>query len=126
MLQHYRKYIYLAIAIAVGLTLYRFSPTAYWFWPKCPFKLITGLNCPACGIQRFIHAFTNGHFTEALAYNYFLVYALPYAFCLVVAYYLPDCRLKRRMQDIFEGRTAVGIYIATFSVWLVARNILGI
>ena len=73
-----KRYLYLVIIIAVGLTLYFVNPTAYWFWPKCPFKLLTGLSCPACGIQRFIHAMTNGHFREAIAYNYFLVYALPY------------------------------------------------
>lgn len=60
------KYTFLALALAVGLILYRFSPTAYWFWPKCPVKLITGLSCPACGIQRFIHALTNGNVREKL------------------------------------------------------------
>ena len=126
MSQLYRKYAYLALALAVGLILYRFSPTAYWFWPKCPFRLITGLSCPACGIQRFVHAFTNGHISEAIAYNYFLVYALPYVACLVATYYMPDGRLKRRMEGVFESRTAVGIYIVMFCVWLVVRNILGI
>ena len=120
------KYTFLALALAVGLILYRFSPTAYWFWPKCPVKLITGLSCPACGIQRFIHALTNGNVREALAYNYYLVYALPYAMCVVTAYYLPQSRLKDRMTEIFEGKTAVWLYIITFCIWFVFRNIRGI
>jgi len=112
--------------LAVGLILYRFSPTAYWFWPKCPVKLITRLSCPACGIQRFIHALTNGNVREALAYNYYLVYALPYAMCVVTAYYLPKSRIKDRMTEIFEGKTAVWLYIITFCIWFVVRNILDI
>lgn len=120
------KYTFLALALAVGLILYRFSPTAYWFWPKCPVKLITRLSCPACGIQRFIHALTNGNVREALAYNYYLVYALPYAMCVVMAYYLPQSRIKDRMTEIFEGKTAVWLYIITFCIWFVVRNILDI
>ena len=99
------KYTFLALALAVGLILYRFSPTAYWFWPKCPVKLIT---------------------REALAYNYYLVYALPYAMCVVTAYYLPKSRIKDRMTEIFEGKTAVWLYIITFCIWFVVRNILDI
>lgn len=121
-----KRYIYLIIIIAVGLTLYRFSPTAYWFWPKCPLRLITGLSCPACGIQRFIHAFTNGHFREAVAYNYYLIYALPYTACVVATYLMPASQLKDRMETIFEGRTAIGIYVVSFCAWLVVRNILDI
>lgn len=120
------KYIYLALALAVVLVLYRFSPTAYWFWPKCPVKLITGLSCPACGIQRFVHAMTNGNVREAVSYNYYLIYALPYTLCIVVAYYLPQSRLKDRMKEIFEGKIAVGLYVITFCVWFVVRNILEI
>ena len=120
------KYAFLAVALTVGLILYRFSPTDYWFWPKCPVKLITGLSCPACGIQRFIHALTNGNVKEALAYNYYLIYAIPYTLCVVTTYYLPQSRLKDRMTEVFEGKTAVWLCIITFCIWFVVRNILDI
>lgn len=63
---------------------------------------------------------------EALAYNYYLIYALPYALCVVAAYYLPQSRLKNRMTEIFEGKTAVLLYVTTFCIWFVVRNILDI
>ncbi|WP_295367263.1 DUF2752 domain-containing protein [uncultured Prevotella sp.] len=88
--------------------------------------MITGLSCPACGIQRFVHAMTNGNVREAVSYNYYLIYALPYTLCIVVAYYLPQSRLKDRMKEIFEGKIAVGLYVITFCVWFVVRNILEI
>lgn len=118
-----KRYVYLIIIIAVGLTLYRFSPTAYWFWPKCPLRLMTGLSCPACGIQRFIHAFANGHFKEAIAYNYYLVYALPYTIMLILIYYLPDSPLKQRLTGIFECKKAIWLYVVTFCLWFVIRNL---
>ena len=108
------------------MTLYFVNPTTYWFWPKCPFKLLTGLSCPACGIQRFIHAMTNGHFREAIAYNYFLVYALPYIVAIIATFLMPASRLKELMQKIFENKFAIWLYIATFCAWFAIRNILKI
>lgn len=87
---------------------------------------MTGLSCPACGIQRFVHAFTNGRFAEAIAYNYYLVYALPYALIIAIIYFLPGSRLKQQMGDVFESKPAIWLYVVTFCIWFVVRNILGI
>lgn len=114
------------MAIVAGWVLARYNPAAYWFWPKCPVKLLTGLNCPACGIQRFVHAAANGHLAEALAYNYYLVYALPYTLLVVAIYFLPPSKLRQRMADVFESRCAIGLYVVSYCVWFVVRNLLGL
>ena len=80
------KYTYLLIVIVALSLLYTFNPSNYWFWPKCPFKLITTLSCPACGIQRFLHALTNGDVLKACHYNYYLIYALPYTLIIIATY----------------------------------------
>lgn len=116
----------LSLILIAGLALYVFNPANYWFWPKCPIKLLTGLNCPACGIQRFIHALVNGHFTAAIAYNYYLVYALPYAVALAGIYLLPDSVAKDRLTGIFQSKTAIWLYVVSFCLWFVIRNILNI
>ncbi|MES5006145.1 DUF2752 domain-containing protein [Prevotella disiens] len=69
--------IFLGILI-IGVGLYYFNPTQCWFAPKCPVKFLTGWSCPACGMQRFIHALLHGNFKEAINYNYYLLYVLPY------------------------------------------------
>lgn len=120
------KYTYLILGIVALALLYVFNPSSYWFWPKCPMRLITHLSCPACGIQRFLHALTNGDVKGACHYNYFLIYALPYTLIIVLIYYLPSGRLKDRMAHIFEGKTATWIYVISFSIWFVVRNILNI
>lgn len=120
------KYTYLLIVIVALSLLYSFNPNNYWFWPKCPFKLITTLSCPACGIQRFLHALTNGDVLKACHYNYYLIYALPYTFIVIVTYYLPNGKLKEKMTSIFEGKIAVWIYVYSFCIWFVLRNILNI
>lgn len=115
-----------AITATAGLALYRFNPADFWFWPKCPVKLLTGLNCPACGIQRFVHALANGHPSEAIAYNYYLAYALPYTIAVAGIRMLPHSRLKERLTGIFQSQTAIWLYIVSFCVWFAVRNILKI
>ena len=43
----------------------------------CPFKKITGLRCPGCGISRMLVAMSKGHFSEAFGYNQVLFFMVP-------------------------------------------------
>lgn len=87
---------------------------------------MTGLSCPACGIQRFIHTLLQGNFIKAVQYNYYLIYALPYVMVIVFTYYLPKCKIKDKLKDIFESKTAVWLYVITFFIWFLVRNLLKI
>ena len=67
-----RKVYWLLSAIIVlsGLYLvFRCNPENSWWMPKCPFFVLTGLQCPSCGNTRALHALLHGHITEALAYK---------------------------------------------------------
>ncbi|WP_457268892.1 DUF2752 domain-containing protein [Pedobacter sp. UYEF25] len=50
---------------------YRFcSPVSFIVWLQnhllpCPFKFITGINCPGCGFQRSIVALFEGNFSQS-------------------------------------------------------------
>ena len=39
------------------------------WYPQCPFKALTGLDCPGCGITRALHALLTGHPGRALDHN---------------------------------------------------------
>lgn len=69
------------IAIAI-FALYIANPSTSRFWPKCLFKLSTGFDCPICGLQRSLYAFLHGDFSHAIAYNYYLILALPLHFLM--------------------------------------------
>jgi hypothetical protein len=34
---------------------------------KCPYKMLTGIDCPGCGIQRSFLEMLKGNFTESLS-----------------------------------------------------------
>src|SRR4051794_41482526 len=46
--------------------------------PVCPFKAVTGLDCPGCGGTRALHQLFTGHPGAALSFNVLAVLVLPF------------------------------------------------
>lgn len=46
-------------------------------YPLCPFRAVTGLDCPGCGTLRAIHALTGGDLARAAEHNLLTVVLLP-------------------------------------------------
>lgn len=55
-----------------------FDPsTSSALYPACPFRAVTGLDCPGCGVTRALHSLANGDLPAALDHNVLWVVALP-------------------------------------------------
>ncbi len=121
-----KKILFLVVAVVVLAALWLFNPIDYVIWPKCAFRMLTGLNCPSCGIQRFLHAFMCGEPLTAVRYNYWLVYAVPYAALIVFAWLMPTCAVKQRMTRVLHSQVAVWLFVVSYVVWGVVRNVAGI
>lgn len=104
-------------AIAACAILYVLNPeTTHWF-PKCPFYLLSGWQCPSCGTSRAIYHFLHGDILGGLAYNPFILVSWP-LLCIVV--YL----LWRKNTS--HLLIALRIYIVLFFVWWILRNVIGV
>jgi len=113
------------LLVVGGVIIYTFfDPTQYVWMPKCPFRLLTGWNCPACGIQRAAHALLHGRFMEALSYNYFFIISIPYLLVLLVAEVLKRIPAGEAFIRAAEHPILARIYIVLFIVWGVVRNML--
>lgn len=74
----------LAIVAAAGAwVLYTFAPGSFAFYPRCPFHLLTGLQCPGCGSTRAMHQLLHGHVGEAFRLNPMLFVLFAVALCAV-------------------------------------------
>lgn len=87
--------------------------------------MLTGLDCPSCGSQRFLHALLNGRITEAFSYNFFLIISLPYFILLFIEWLLPNCNLKSLLRKWLWSRYTIIAFIILYFAWFIIRNIIG-
>lgn len=122
------KWFYAAAAIAVvivGSVLFLFNPAETGLFPRCPFLMLTGYECPGCGSQRAIHALLHGDIIKAWDYNPLLVIAVPYIILGFIAELsFRRSRLMRTVRDrLYSGR-AVWIVLTVIIIYWIGRNVL--
>jgi hypothetical protein len=86
-------------------------------YPHCPFKWLTGWDCPFCGGLRMTHDLLHGHLTASIYDNVFLLVGLP----VLAGFLLVRWRQGRRAVPI----SAVIAITATLIAWTVLRNMPG-
>jgi len=89
--------------------------------PKCPFRLATGLLCPACGGTRMVYDLMHGHFTAAWLDNRVLLLASPFALVLLTRWMAEGLR-GRRWRPQLTARTQVLVLLVAVA-WTVVRNL---
>lgn len=116
----------LCFGVVLLTIYYLYDPVASQWTPKCSFKLVTGLQCPGCGIQRALHALLQGRFLDAIHYNYFLLFSGPYIILFGIRVLLPKGKVKDKLTSIIEDKRLIWLYIILFFVWFVLRNMLNL
>jgi len=87
---------------------------AGFLFPGCPFKLLTGWNCPACGGLRMTHDLLHGDIGAAVVDNVFLTIGLP----LLAIWLLVRWRRGLRLMPI-PAAVTIGVLALA---WAVVRN----
>ena len=86
-------------------------------YPLCPFKMLTGWNCPFCGGLRMTHDLLHGDLAASINDNVFLLVGIPVLVGWVVT--------RRRLgQSALPMPAVVAIVIAAIA-WTVLRNLPG-
>jgi Protein of unknown function (DUF2752) len=86
-------------------------------FPVCPFRLLTGWNCPGCGALRMIHDLLHGDLAAAINDNVFLLAGIP-----VLAGWI--LLRRRRGKSPLTIPALVAVVIAALA-WTVLRNLPG-
>jgi Protein of unknown function (DUF2752) len=87
------------------------------FFPVCPFRLLTGWNCPGCGTLRMIHDVLHGDLAAAIADNALLLVGIP----LLAGWALLRHRRGKSPLTIL----ATAALVSTLLAWTVVRNLPG-
>jgi hypothetical protein len=86
-------------------------------FPICPFRLLTGWNCPACGGLRMIHDVLHGDLAAAVTDNLFLLVGIP----VLAGWFL----LRRRSKKSLLPIPVVASVLIAMTAWTVLRNLPG-
>ena len=86
-------------------------------YPGCPFKMLTGWNCPFCGGLRMTHDLLHGDLAASINDNIFLLVGIP----VVIGWILLRRRLGRSPLPVAAWVTFVVAALA----WTVLRNMPG-
>jgi hypothetical protein len=87
---------------------------AGFLFPGCPFKLLTGWNCPACGGLRMTHDLLHGDIGAAVVDNVFLTIGLPLLAIWLLVRWRRGLRLMQMPATVTIGVLALA--------WTVVRN----
>lgn len=86
-------------------------------FPACPFRLLTGWNCPGCGGLRMTHDLLHGDIGAAVVDNAFMLVGLPMlALWLVLRW--------RSGRQLMPGPAVVVVTVAVVA-WTIVRNLPG-
>ena len=108
--------------LAALVYLRLFNPATSGLYPACPFRLLTGLNCPGCGTLRGLHQLLHGHPIAALDLNPLMILALPFMAYIFLSYALVAVR-GRGLPRVFISSTLIWVMFWVIIAFWVLRNI---
>ena len=112
------------LLVAALSLLYTFNPETQPLFPRCPFLLITGYQCPGCGSQRALHSLLHGNIGAAFKQNVFMVLSIPYVFLGIYLQYFGGKQRHPQLESIFYGRWSAIIVLCLIIGYWILRNIL--
>lgn len=119
------KWILIIVFITALVFLYTiYNPYSTAFFPKCPFRVLTGLKCPGCGSQRALHYLLNFDILAALHENFLLVLSIPYiltGFVFDLIKHLGEKFLKWR--KFLFGQKAIFVVLGIIVSFWILRNL---
>lgn len=107
------------LVIGIVFIYAKYNPIENAWFPQCPIKKVTGLNCPACGSQRALHSLLNGKILEALSFNYFYIIAIPCTIMVIISYVLGKLNKHLRLIKILEKIPIFRIYLYGYCAWFI-------
>lgn len=116
-----RVLLLVALAGLLGLVAVFDPVSGPLIYPRCPVKMLTGLDCPGCGSTRALHALLHGRILEAWRFNLWLPVVLAMAALALVGSWR-----EGRIRRFVHSPVTLGVFVALSLGWMALRNLKGI
>ena len=108
--------------IVIGsLFLLFFNPATTGFFPICPFRALTGLQCPGCGSTRACYQLIHLHPIAAFKLNPLMMLTLPFIFYGLVGF-TRSAVTGKPQRRIFIPSIYLWVWLAVLIFFWVFRN----
>jgi len=107
-----------SLLIAGTAYLFFFEPGKSGFFPACPFRLLTGFNCPGCGVTRALHQILHGDFYTAFTLNPLFLLAIPFLLFAFLRYSVIVMRGGIPRRNALPAPYIYAIFFAILSFWI--------
>ncbi len=116
------------IAVAVGalgfcIFMALVNPATARVHLVCPFRAITGLWCPGCGMTRGLHALVRGHVEQAAGYNVLLFVVVPYVVYTYLSWVTERLNTRIKLPEVRLPVWGVYVLAGLLITFGVLRNI---
>lgn len=118
------KLLFISVLIILVCLFFTFNPVKEPFFPRCPFLLLTGWQCPGCGSQRAIHCLLHFDLAQAFSYNQLLVISIPYLLIGTYLTYFNKQNKYTKLRRILYGKEAIYLILLIIGLFFVLRNLL--
>ena len=107
-----------ATLAAGAVYLYLFEPGKSGFFPACPFRMLTGFNCPGCGSTRGLHRLLHGDVVAAFEFNPLLIISLPFLLYALMRYTSAALRGQPLNWNRLNARYISTLIAVIISFWI--------
>jgi len=107
-----------ATLAAGAVYLYLFEPGKSGFFPACPFRMLTGFNCPGCGSTRGLHRLLHGDVVAAFEFNPLLIISLPFLLYALTRYTSAALHGQPLNWNRLNARYISTLIVVIISFWI--------
>jgi Protein of unknown function (DUF2752) len=105
-------------AAAAGVFLYVIEPAKVTFLPLCPFRALTGFQCPGCGTTRALHQLLHGNLVAAFELNPLLILSLPFLLYATLRFTILVMRGRPIARNTLSPKYILTIFGVVLFFWI--------
>lgn len=105
-------------AAAAAVFLFIIEPGKVTFLPLCPFRALTGFQCPGCGTTRGLHQLLHGNLVAAFELNPLLILSLPFVLFAMLRFTILVMRGRPIARNTLSPKYIFTIFGVVLFFWI--------